>query len=76
MVLCLADLGCAPFFLQVVYPGLPSHKQHTILEKMLNPGYGFGGLMGLDMETPSKAEAVSAISPFLCLNALSYNNMF
>jgi hypothetical protein len=29
---------------------------------MLNPGYGFGGLIGLDMETPSKAEAVSIVA--------------
>uniref|UniRef100_A0A383VV31 Cystathionine beta-lyase n=1 Tax=Tetradesmus obliquus TaxID=3088 RepID=A0A383VV31_TETOB len=43
---------------KVVYPGLPSHKHHAILKRMLNPGYGFGGLIGLDMQTPAKAEAL------------------
>lgn len=44
---------------QVVYPGLPSHPQHQLLKKLANPGYGFGGLMGIDMGSQAKAEAVS-----------------
>eukprot|EP00775_Hariotina_reticulata_P012376 gene12376-12510_t len=43
---------------KVVYPGLPSHKQYEVLKRMLNPGYGAGGLLGLDMGSPAKAEAI------------------
>ena len=32
----------------VVYPGLPSHPQHELFEKLANRGYGCGGLLTLD----------------------------
>ncbi|HWP94919.1 MAG TPA: aminotransferase class I/II-fold pyridoxal phosphate-dependent enzyme [Gammaproteobacteria bacterium] len=35
--------------LQVRYPGLPSHPQHTRLKAMMNEGYGFGGMLALDV---------------------------
>lgn len=44
---------------QVVYPGLTSHPQHELMARLMNPGYGFGGLMGLDMGNPACGEAVS-----------------
>jgi methionine-gamma-lyase len=50
-------------FLQVVYPGLPSHRQYEVLKRLLNPGYGAGGLLGLDMGNPAKAEAVRFLGP-------------
>lgn len=34
--------------LTVHYPGLPSHPQYQLLESMMNPGYGFGGMLALD----------------------------
>ncbi|GAQ79737.1 methionine gamma-lyase [Klebsormidium nitens] len=40
----LADLG-----MRVVYPGLKSHSQHEILARLRNRGYGWGGLLGLDL---------------------------
>eukprot|EP00882_Tetradesmus_deserticola_P003026 GHRQ01003212.1.p1 GENE.GHRQ01003212.1~~GHRQ01003212.1.p1 ORF type:complete len:550 (+),score=169.10 GHRQ01003212.1:365-2014(+) len=49
----LEELGA-----KVVYPGLPSHQHHATLKRLLNPGYGYGGLVGLDMGTPTKAEAL------------------
>lgn len=37
------------------YPGLPEHRGHEILKKMMNPRYGFGGMISIDMETAEKA---------------------
>ena len=41
--------------LRVVYPGLPSHPGHETLKKQMNPEYGFGGLMTLDVGSIEKA---------------------
>ena len=40
----------------VVYPGLADHPQHALLASMMNEGYGFGGVFGLDMGTARRAE--------------------
>jgi methionine-gamma-lyase len=32
----------------VHYPGLVSHPQHALLARLMNPGYGWGGMMTLD----------------------------
>lgn len=39
----------------VKYPGLKSHKQHDLFKSMMNPEYGFGGLLTLDVKTVEKA---------------------
>lgn len=41
--------------LKVVYPGLESHPGHKLYKGMINPEYGFGGLMTLDAGTIDKA---------------------
>lgn len=41
--------------LKVVYPGLESHPGHTLYKGMINPEYGFGGLMTLDAGNIDKA---------------------
>jgi methionine-gamma-lyase len=46
----LKELG-----LKVSYPGLPSHPQHGLFTSMMNPGYGYGGMMILDMDTVDRA---------------------
>ncbi len=46
----LKELG-----LKVIYPGLPTHPQHKLFSSMMNPGYGYGGMLTLDMETTEKA---------------------
>ncbi|GIL72314.1 hypothetical protein Vretimale_3976 [Volvox reticuliferus] len=48
----LEALGAA-----VTYPGLPSHPQHALMLAQANEGYGLGGLMGLDLGTPARANA-------------------
>ena len=41
--------------LTVKYPGLKTHKQHELYKSMMNPEYGFGGLLTLDVKTVEKA---------------------
>uniref|UniRef100_A0A7N0TCY5 Methionine gamma-lyase n=1 Tax=Kalanchoe fedtschenkoi TaxID=63787 RepID=A0A7N0TCY5_KALFE len=41
--------------LKVIYPGLEDHPQHHLLKSMANKGYGYGGVVCLDMETEEKA---------------------
>lgn len=41
--------------LRVIYPGLPSHPQHELMKSMMNPEYGFGGMIAIDLETPERA---------------------
>ena len=41
--------------LKVVYPGLESHPSHTLYASMINPEYGFGGMMTVDVGTIDKA---------------------
>jgi methionine-gamma-lyase len=42
--------------LPVVYPGLPDHPHHATLERLANPGFGYGGLLGLDLGDTEKAD--------------------
>jgi len=44
--------------LRVVYPGLPSHPGHLIMEDQMNPEYGYGGLMTMDVGTLENANAL------------------
>lgn len=41
--------------LDVHYPGLPTHPQHALVKEMVNPGYGYGGMMTLDAGTKDNA---------------------
>ena len=40
---------------RTVYPGLTSHPSHELFKKMMNPDYGFGGMLTLDVGTIDKA---------------------
>jgi methionine-gamma-lyase len=40
----------------IIYPGLSSHPQHDLFSKMLNPGYGYGGILAVDCGTQRQAE--------------------
>jgi len=37
--------------LKVYYPGLADHPQHTLLKTLMNPGYGYGGMLAIDVGT-------------------------
>ncbi|KAL6748161.1 Cys/Met metabolism PLP-dependent enzyme-domain-containing protein [Haematococcus lacustris] len=41
----------------VTYPGLPTHPQHKLLCRLANPGYGLGGLVGVDLGSKAQADA-------------------
>ncbi len=41
--------------LNLSYPGLSNHPQHSLLQSMLNKGYGFGGMLTLDLGSLEKA---------------------
>lgn len=44
--------------LKVVYPGLQSHPSHTLFTRQMNPEYGYGGMMTLDVGTLDRANAL------------------
>ncbi|GEP50753.1 cystathionine beta-lyase [Flavobacterium noncentrifugens] len=41
--------------LKTVYPGLKSHPSHELYKNMINPEYGFGGMMTIDAGSADKA---------------------
>jgi methionine-gamma-lyase len=43
--------------MKIIYPGLASHKDHELMKKLMNPDFGFGGMMAIDMGTADKAYA-------------------
>lgn len=42
----------------VSYPGLPEHKGHELMKKIMNPKFGFGGMLAIDMGTNERANAL------------------
>jgi methionine-gamma-lyase len=51
----LEKLGC-----KVFYPGLKSHNGHKMLKKIMNIGFGFGGMLAIDAGTTEKANELMA----------------
>ena len=47
--------------LTVHYPGLPSHPDHEILQRISNPRFGAGGLIALDCGTQEAAHRLMHI---------------
>lgn len=41
--------------IKTVYPGLKSHPSHPVFTKMMNPEYGYGGMMTIDVGSLDKA---------------------
>lgn len=41
--------------LTVIYPGLETHPGHESLKRMMNPDFGFGGMLGIDMQSTDRA---------------------
>lgn len=44
--------------LKTVYPGLKSHPSHELYKGMINPEYGFGGMLTIDAGSLEKANAL------------------
>jgi len=43
---------------KVFYPGLPTHSGHALMQATMNPAYGFGGMLALDVETGANADKI------------------
>jgi methionine-gamma-lyase len=43
------------------YPGLPEHPDHELFKSMMNEGYGFGGMISIDMITADAASRIMEI---------------
>jgi methionine-gamma-lyase len=41
--------------IKTVYPGLKSHPSHALYKNMINPEFGFGGMITIDVGTLAKA---------------------
>lgn len=41
--------------LKVIYPGLEEHPQHELMKELVNEGYGYGGMLCVDLETTEVA---------------------
>ncbi|MBQ9638620.1 MAG: aminotransferase class I/II-fold pyridoxal phosphate-dependent enzyme [Bacteroidales bacterium] len=43
------------------YPGLPEHPDYALFNSMMNPGYGYGGMISIDMGTAEAANRIMEI---------------
>ncbi len=41
--------------LKLLYPGLPDHPQHELMNKLMNADFGYGGIIAIDLETAERA---------------------
>ncbi len=41
--------------LRVIYPGLKDHPQHGLMKELMQPDFGFGGMIAIDFETSEQA---------------------
>jgi len=41
--------------MKVNYPGMPEHKNFVLMQQMMNPAFGFGGMIAIDLKTAEKA---------------------
>lgn len=55
--------------IKINYPGLPEHKGHALLTRMMNPEFGYSGLIAIDMET---AERASKLMEMMELEGVGY----
>jgi methionine-gamma-lyase len=46
----LQDLG-----LSVRYPGLPEHRQHNLMNSIMNKEYGYGGIVSVELGSVERA---------------------
>jgi methionine-gamma-lyase len=40
---------------KVFYPGLPDNPNHDLMQELMNPQFGFGGMLAIDAKTTEKA---------------------
>lgn len=50
--------GLQSLGIKVMYPGLKDHPQHGLMTSMMNPKYGYSGILAMDVDKESVAEAL------------------
>jgi len=50
--------GLQSLGVKVMYPGLKDHPQHGLMTSMMNPKYGYSGILAMDVDKESVAEAL------------------
>ncbi len=40
----------------VIYPGLSGHRDHELMTRLMDPTFGYGGMLGIDMVSSEKAD--------------------
>jgi len=41
--------------LKFIYAGMPEHPEYELMRELMNEGYGYGGMIAIDVETAEKA---------------------
>ena len=47
--------------LKFIYPGIPSHPQYGLMTNLMNDGFGYGGIIAIDVETAERAALLMEI---------------
>lgn len=47
---------CQDAGLTVYYPGLTHHPQHELMSRLMNPGFGYGGIVAIDVGDKATAD--------------------
>lgn len=55
--------------LKVIYPGLESHPNHELMKSIMNPDYGFSGMLTLDVKND---EIAAKLLPLMQDNLVGY----
>ena len=50
--------GLQSIGIKVMYPGLKNHPQYNLMTSMMNPKYGYSGILAMDVDKESVAEAL------------------
>ncbi|MEG2178495.1 MAG: aminotransferase class I/II-fold pyridoxal phosphate-dependent enzyme [Bacteroidales bacterium] len=47
--------------LKANYPGMPEHRDHALFTKLMNPEFGYGGMIAIDLNTAERANRMMEI---------------
>jgi len=66
---------------KIIYPGLPNHPQHQLMQTIWNSEFGFGGLFVIDMQTKEKANKLMELMQnnnvgYLAVSLGNYKTLF
>lgn len=66
---------------KIIYPGLPNHPQHQLMQTIWNSEFGFGGLFVIDMQTKENANKLMELMQnnnvgYLAVSLGNYKTLF